>query len=56
MDRAIGDLPDADVLIEGRRIAAVARRLDAADADVIDARGSVVLPGMVDTHRHPGRP
>src|SRR5882757_6145696 len=52
MDRAIGDLVDADVLIEGERIVAVARGLKAADAEVIDARGSVVLPGMVDTHRH----
>ena len=52
MDRAIGDLPDGDVLIEGDRIAAVAPGLDAADAQIIDARGSVVLPGMVDTHRH----
>jgi len=52
MDRATGDLVDADVLIEGDRIVAVARGLEAADAEVIDARGSVVLPGMVDTHRH----
>jgi cytosine/adenosine deaminase-related metal-dependent hydrolase len=52
MDRAIGDLADTDVLVEGDRIAAVARGLDAADAEVIDARGSIVLPGMVDTHRH----
>ena len=52
MDRAIGDLPDCDVLIEGDRIVAVARGLEAADAKLIDARGSVVLPGMVDTHRH----
>src|SRR5260370_40614891 len=52
MHRPIGVRSDADVLVQGDRIAAVARSLDADDAEVIDARGSVVLPGMVDTHRH----
>lgn len=51
MDRALGDLPGADVLIEDDRIAAVERGIE-ADADVIDASGFIVLPGFVDTHRH----
>lgn len=41
-----------DVLIEGRRIVQVAPRIDAGDAQVIDARGCIVHPGFVDTHRH----
>ena len=52
MDDALGDLPRGDVLLEGKRIAAVAPRVDAGDARVIDAAGHVVVPGFVDTHRH----
>src|SRR4030095_3411918 len=33
-------------------IAAIAPRVDASDALVLDARGDAVLPGFVDTHRH----
>ncbi|HEY0447814.1 amidohydrolase family protein [Actinophytocola sp.] len=43
----------ADVLVDGGRIAAVGPGLAAGpDAEVIDARGMLVLPGFVDTHRH----
>jgi len=51
-DDSIGELPRADVLVEGDRIAAVAPDVAAADADVIDAEGDIVIPGFVDTHRH----
>ncbi|WP_327090031.1 amidohydrolase family protein [Nonomuraea sp. NBC_01738] len=55
MDPGLGDLPGGAVLIEDDRITAVAR--DAAefagvDAEVVDAGGGFVLPGMVDSHRH----
>ncbi|MEW9553323.1 amidohydrolase family protein [Nonomuraea sp. NPDC050783] len=47
-----GDRPrPADVLIEDDVIAAVEPGIQ-ADADVIDATGTIVLPGLVDTHRH----
>ncbi|WP_328617481.1 amidohydrolase family protein [Amycolatopsis sp. NBC_00355] len=52
VDRAIGDLPRGDVLVEDGRIRAVGERLDAPDADILDATGMLVLPGFVDTHRH----
>ncbi|MET8854535.1 amidohydrolase family protein [Amycolatopsis sp. NPDC004625] len=52
MDPALGDLPRDDVLIEGSRIAAVAPEIAAADAEIVDATGKIVLPGFVDTHRH----
>lgn len=42
----------ADVLIEGERIAGVAPSIDCNDAEVVDARGRIVMPGFVDTHRH----
>ncbi|MGN9892337.1 amidohydrolase family protein [Micromonospora sp. L31] len=52
MDDALGELPRADVLIDGDRIVAVGPGLDPADAAVQDVRGHVVLPGLVDSHRH----
>jgi 5-methylthioadenosine/S-adenosylhomocysteine deaminase len=51
MDAAIGDLREGDVLVEGDRIVEVAPRVE-AEAEVIDASGSIVVPGFVDTHRH----
>ena len=42
----------ADVLIQDGRIAAVGPGLDAAGAERLDARGSWVVPGLVDLHSH----
>ena len=52
MDPDLGDLPDGDVLVEREQITAVGARLPVDDAEILDARGCVVLPGLVDTHRH----
>lgn len=52
MDPALGTLEDADVLIDGDRIAAVGTGLAASGARVIDGRGKIVLPGFVDLHTH----
>jgi cytosine/adenosine deaminase-related metal-dependent hydrolase len=52
MDPGVGDFAEADVLVEGRRIAAVGPNLRAPGAGVIDARGRIVMPGFVDTHHH----
>lgn len=45
---------DASVLIEGHRIVALgaAADLPATADEVIDARGHLVMPGMVNTHHH----
>lgn len=44
-----------DVLLDGARIKAVGRDLSAPrGATVIDARGKVVTPGLVETHSHLG--
>jgi 5-methylthioadenosine/S-adenosylhomocysteine deaminase len=51
MDPQLGDLPNADVLIEDDKIAAVGPNIQ-ADAEVIDAGGRIVIPGFIDTHRH----
>ena len=53
MDPSLGDLPSGDVLIAGDRIAAVGPRLEApADAEIVDAAGMIVLPGLVNAHIH----
>jgi cytosine/adenosine deaminase-related metal-dependent hydrolase len=53
MDPALGDLPVADVLIEEARIAAIAPAgLPAADAEVVDGRGTIVIPGLINSHMH----
>ncbi|MDW8325067.1 MAG: amidohydrolase family protein [Anaerolineales bacterium] len=52
LDPKIGNFHKADVLIEGTKIAAVGPNLEAADAEVIDATDTIVMPGFVDTHRH----
>jgi 5-methylthioadenosine/S-adenosylhomocysteine deaminase len=46
-------LADSDVLVVDDRIADVGRGLDVPDgAQEIDASGGIVMPGMIDTHRH----
>jgi 5-methylthioadenosine/S-adenosylhomocysteine deaminase len=52
LDNTLGDMADADVLIEGSTIAAVGRNIDATDADIVDASGMIVMPGFIDSHRH----
>jgi cytosine/adenosine deaminase-related metal-dependent hydrolase len=53
VDPQLGDLyPTGDVLIEDGTIVAVERELDGVDAEVIDATDRLVMPGLVDTHRH----
>jgi len=52
MDPAVGDLERGDVLLQDGVIVEVAERIDAPDAEVIDAADRIVLPGFVDTHRH----
>ncbi|MGW4385446.1 amidohydrolase family protein [Streptomyces sp. NPDC004685] len=52
MDPAVGDLHRGDVLIEDGVIVEVAERIEAPDAEVIDASARIVMPGFVDNHRH----
>ncbi|MDQ1033266.1 cytosine/adenosine deaminase-related metal-dependent hydrolase [Streptomyces umbrinus] len=53
MDPAIGLLDRGDVLVRGERIEQVGRDLQAPDdAVVVDCAGGILMPGMVDTHRH----
>ena len=49
-----GTLEGGQVLICGGKIAAVGQSLDAPDAQVLDAQGGYVLPGLIDAHCHIG--
>jgi 5-methylthioadenosine/S-adenosylhomocysteine deaminase len=52
MDPTIGEHLDADVLIEGEKIAAVRPNIGPVDGREIDGKDMIVMPGFVDTHRH----
>ncbi|SLN49217.1 8-oxoguanine deaminase [Aquimixticola soesokkakensis] len=52
MDDARRELHGADVLIRDGRIEAVGAQLYDDNAQIIDARGCVVTPGLVNTHHH----
>ena len=52
MDAGTGDLADADVHVNKGAIVAVGRGIAAPGAQVIDGRGMIVLPGLIETHWH----
>jgi 5-methylthioadenosine/S-adenosylhomocysteine deaminase len=48
-----GEWPEADVVVEGKKIVAVGPNAGAGfGGDVIDATGRIVMPGFIDTHHH----
>src|ERR1700678_734485 len=52
MDPKVPNLATGDVLVDSGRIAAVGVNIKADDAEVIDATGSIVMPGLLDAHHH----
>lgn len=55
MDDSVGDFARGAVLVEDGAITGVGNVDDFTslkNAEVIDTRGGVVMPGMIDTHRH----
>jgi len=52
LDRALGNMVGADVLIDDGIISEVGLSLRARNADVVDASDTIVMPGFVDAHRH----
>ena len=52
MDDTLGDFAEADVLIERDRIVDIRPGIEAADAEVVDAQGRIVIPGLVNAHMH----
>jgi dihydroorotase len=55
IDPSLGINAMADVAIAGNRIAAVEANIAAEASDVIDARGKLVVPGLIDIHTHTAR-
>jgi len=51
MNSALSDFV-GDLLIEGGKIAAIDRTIEAGDAEIVDASRLIVAPGFVETHRH----
>ena len=49
---AQGDLPRGDVLVTGDTITEIAPVIRADDAQVVDATGCIVIPGLVNAHMH----
>jgi cytosine/adenosine deaminase-related metal-dependent hydrolase len=49
---SVGDLPGGDVHLRDGVIQQIGTNLDLPGAEVIDASGKIVAPGLVDTHWH----
>ena len=41
-----------DLLVRGRRIAAIGEEIDAPEAQVVDASRCLIIPGLINTHHH----
>lgn len=52
LDKQVGNFMQADVLIDGTKIAAIGPNLKAEGAETIDASNMIVMPGFIDSHRH----
>lgn len=52
MDPVMMEMPATDVLIENGRISAIGKELSTDGAEVIEANGMILMPGMCDGHRH----
>lgn len=52
MDPRAPNLVVGDVLVAGDRIAALGINLPTDGAEVIDATGNIVMPGLIDAHHH----
>ena len=52
MEPGVADIPDGNVHVRGGHIVAVGAGVEAPGAEVLDGRGMIVLPGLVETHWH----
>lgn len=48
----LGIVEDADIVLDGDKIAAVGKNLHGNGAQITDAKGKIVMPGFVDVHDH----
>ncbi len=49
---ALGDLPQGDILVTGDTITDIAAVIHADDAQVVDATGCIIIPGLINAHMH----
>ena len=52
MDPRLGNLRGGEVLIDGDKIVEVAAKVNAEGAEVLDATGCIVIPGLINAHQH----
>ncbi|WP_170850465.1 MULTISPECIES: amidohydrolase family protein [unclassified Beijerinckia] len=52
MDSQLGEIPAGDVHVRNGAIVAVGSNISAPNAEVIEGRGMICMPGFVDTHWH----
>lgn len=52
MDPCVGDLRRGDILVADGKVAAIAPRIEAEDAEQVDAAGRIAVPGFVNAHMH----
>jgi 5-methylthioadenosine/S-adenosylhomocysteine deaminase len=52
MDPSVGDFRRGDVLVEDGVIVHVGSSVSAGDCDVVDASDAILMPGLIDAHRH----
>ncbi|KEO72284.1 hypothetical protein EL17_16160 [Anditalea andensis] len=52
MDDQIGDFPNGDLHLNNGIIKAVGENINAEAAEIIEAKGMIVIPGFIETHWH----
>ena len=52
MDASLGELPSGDVHVRNGAIVAVGVNVPALGVEAIDGRGTICMPGFIDTHWH----
>lgn len=52
VDPKLGNIANADLLIENDKIVEIGKSITVADAQEIDGSSFLLMPGFVDTHRH----
>ncbi|WP_096698022.1 amidohydrolase family protein [Polaromonas sp. AER18D-145] len=49
---AQGDLPTGDILVTGDTLTEIAPAIHADDAQLVDATGHIIIPGLINAHMH----